>query len=478
MSREVLIQHYVDGSTEYGRVVQPSEMMLIQTFAHEHIEAITRDLLMRSAANPLIAGFAYSLPGNSLDVEIAAGQAVDASGHSYETLPPGDPITVTLAAAHPSLPRIDLIAAVLATDQDAADTLLPHRRLRTQLELEQGVPEYLPENFNVPTERRNTATITVHQGTPNANPVAPAGGTNEAALFQVRVDAGATTLTAGKVTDVRNLMRSLQQALALIDALNANFNEQVDNRVAALLQAVANTGIQLAYDNAANVLRIAGVAATQTVMGMLGAADKLKLDSATSAATANALSQRDVNGDVSARDYRPTRQILFPDSTKHDSATRNEQVVASLLELFSPLQMVTQDGYNLFQAAAVTNNGQTYAPVVGEVWVDAGDLANVTLCLEAKFTIAAPDQSGVTLQLYNLTDGVELTAMNRDWTQISEVARSQTFQLTGTGRKRLVLRHKRQSVGSQGTMLLWRARLIARPEFSYCGHSGVPACSL
>src|ERR1044072_1112022 len=217
MSRKILIQSYIDGLVEYGRVVKPSEMLDLQTFAHKHIEAITRDLLMLSAANALVAGFDYSLPGN-LNVQIAAGHVVDPSGQSYETLPAGDPATVTLAAAHPSLPRIDLIVVAFATDQDAADTLLPHRRLRTQLELEQGVPEYLPENFNVPTERRNTATIIVHLGTPNASPAAPAAGANEAPLYQVRVDAGATSLTLDKVTDVRNQMRSLIQAWAQIDA--------------------------------------------------------------------------------------------------------------------------------------------------------------------------------------------------------------------------------------------------------------------
>src|ERR1044072_8904592 len=146
MSRKILIQSYIDGLVEYGRVVKPSEMLDLQTFAHKHIEAITRDLLMLSAATTrLVAVFNYSLPG-TLNVQIAAAHVVDPSGQSYETLPAGDPATVTLAAAHPSLPRIDLIVVAFATDQDAADTLLPHRRLRTQLELEQGVPEYLPEN--------------------------------------------------------------------------------------------------------------------------------------------------------------------------------------------------------------------------------------------------------------------------------------------------------------------------------------------
>ncbi len=45
--RQVKIQHYVSGEgVEYGRVVKPSEMTDLQKFGHEHVEVITRDLLM------------------------------------------------------------------------------------------------------------------------------------------------------------------------------------------------------------------------------------------------------------------------------------------------------------------------------------------------------------------------------------------------------------------------------------------------
>lgn len=77
--------------------------------------------------------------------------------------------------------------------------------------------------------------------------------------------------------------------------------EYVQDMIASFLGVTVNTGLSLTYNDAGNALTLAGVAATQTVMGMLSAADKLKLDSATSAATVSTLVMRDANGDVTHR---------------------------------------------------------------------------------------------------------------------------------------------------------------------------------
>lgn len=519
MSRKVLIQHYLAGVTEYGRVVKPSEMTDLQTFAHEHIEAITRDLLMLSAANPLVAGFNCNLPGN-LNVQIAAGHVVDPSGQSYETLPAGDPATVTLAAAHPSLPRIDLIVVAFATDQDAADTLLPHRRLRTQLELEEGVPEYLPENFNVPTERRNTATIIVHQGMPNTSPAAPAAGANEAALYQVRVDAGATSLTPDKVTDVRNLMRSLVAAWTQIDANTsalspANLNEAIqdmlaifiqqgggliltyndaantftitlDNEVvqdmiAAFLQVTPNTGLSLTYNDVGNLLILAGAAATGSVMGMMPASDKAKLDAATTNDVASTLAMRDSSGNVRHNEARVDSGVRYmADSSFRRSAFVREDFY-SLIEVNSPVGFhgaatgVYEEVKRVAAASVPNSSTSTVSVNVAppfDLYVDPADFANINCKLEvyALHTATQPPVNagnvwGSDIQLWNDTDGVQLAVLSYTWLETFYVKRSSLFAITGSGVKRIVVRARNNTDNTAALFEIWRARLIINPSF-------------
>ncbi|HEX8747370.1 MAG TPA: hypothetical protein VF717_09225 [Pyrinomonadaceae bacterium] len=240
MSREVLVQVYdnpIDGR-EYGRVFKSSDLMKSQEYSHAHIQGITRDLLMQGAADPVVAGFEYDLPG-LLQVSIAPGHAVDEDGYGYDQYPGEDDVIAQIGAANVALPRIDLIVAVLAKDQEAEPVLLPHRKLLTELEVESGVEPGDPVPFNVATERRNTVTIAVRAGVANADPVPPAAGPNEVPLYRVRVEAGAVALTADKITDVRPLARSLYDAWAQIDDINqfigdANLHEYIDDRVNGL----------------------------------------------------------------------------------------------------------------------------------------------------------------------------------------------------------------------------------------------------
>ena len=364
MSKKVLIQQIqpVPAGPQFGRVSDPVQFQNSQIYSHQHIEGVVRDLLMAGAANPQTAGFDYTLAGN-LKVSIASGQAISVAGLSYDTLPIAAAQIVTLAAAHPTLPRIDLIYALLETDAEAEIEFRPFVRLRTQEELVAGVPAYSPQQFNYPTEIQNRATIQIRAGTPGANPVAPTANAGEAPLYTVNVDAGATALTAAKVTDIRSKARSLNTALSLLDSLNVNFAESVDDRVNALLGAsvylsksyddpgnslvldvnltalytpldsrytkntdfaeavddrvavllaiTPNTGLQKTYDDPGNALNLAGVAVTQTVMGMMLAADKLKLDGATALATASKIVQRDATGKANFAAINTTAKSYF-----------------------------------------------------------------------------------------------------------------------------------------------------------------------
>lgn len=258
MSRQVLVETYEDGGIQYGRVFRSSDVLKIQDYSHEHIEELVRDLLLAGAPSARVAGFGYALAGG-LELTISPGHAIDTLGRSFDTYPEDEDASAVMPAANVANPRIDLVVAVLAADVDGDNELLPHRRLLTQLEYENDVPEYDPQNINVPTTRKNTATIVVKQGVAQAVPVAPAAGVNEVALYQVRVEAGAVVLTADKVTDVRPLARSLYNAWAAIDVINAspalaNLNEAIDDRVNGLF--VDSTYFTKVYDDLGNLFTL------------------------------------------------------------------------------------------------------------------------------------------------------------------------------------------------------------------------------
>lgn len=360
MSRLVLIEMYESGGKTYGRVSDPLEFMKSQNFAHGHIERVARALLTANSPAAQVEGFGGTLT-SGLSMGVAAGQAITAGGLAYDTLPDDASTVVTMPAAHVSLPRIDLVYARLET----VDTELAYR---PHIELvEYGDPLPPEENFNVPTERHVRATVLVKQGTAAAVPVAPVAAANEVPLYQVRVNAGAVNLIAGNVTDVRNKTRSLYDALALVDALYANpiiadfvekaqdalasfFNAQTaalhftvndpSNRVDVVIDAATAlvAGLMSAADKGkldgvaagaqVNVLesvsgtapiQVAAVAgknqavsisaATNVVAGSMSAADKAKLDASTSAATANALAQRDAGGDILFRNVQLTGKV-------------------------------------------------------------------------------------------------------------------------------------------------------------------------
>lgn len=303
-------------SPRFSRIARSADVMNIQDFLHERLDRALRDFAVLGSPTPQVGGFGHALPGG-LNFEVAEGHAVNAAGRSFSTFPAGAATVLAVGAAHPTQPRVDLVYAVLAEDQDADNQLLPHRRLRTDLEYQQNVPEYDPANINVPYERRNVAAVGIRAGNPGANPVAPAAGPNEVALYHVRVPAAAAALAANDVTDVRPRLRSnyqlnLDLAAILASPALADFAESIDDRVAALLidtssvvkayddasgtltlsvppeyiqdvvgallAVVANTGLSMVYDDAANVLTLAGVAATGGAMGMMSAADKAKQD--------------------------------------------------------------------------------------------------------------------------------------------------------------------------------------------------------
>ena len=221
------VQPDVDGPV-FGRNMNPLDFMKAQDFGHRHVEQITNDLLVAGAASAQVAGFAATLTAG-LGVSIAKGDVVDQNGVCYETDQEGDgPTVVAMAAAHVSLPRIDLIVATLSIDTPVLSEFESFRRLRTQAELDAALAPYPPTQYEQATELHTRAVVSVKTGVPNASPAAPVAGAGVVPLWQVHVAAGQVTLGGGDLTDVRALMKSLYQVVVdlaaanvLIAALNA-----------------------------------------------------------------------------------------------------------------------------------------------------------------------------------------------------------------------------------------------------------------
>lgn len=255
------IQPEPDGPI-FGRVDDPVQLQNAQDYAHDHIIRVTKDLLVKGAAAPQVAGFAATLTGN-LDLSIAAGNAIDPNGIHYQL---DSAAALTLDAADVANPRIDLIYATLAEDAQALSENVLFRQLRTQEELEAGADPYVPTQYNQPTELHSTATIAVRKGTPAGAPVAPAAGAGEVALWQVHVAAGQTVLSGGDLTDVRPMLISLYETVADVagkvnkagDTMTGGLN------VIALLKIVYDV---LFTDTTANIPKVAAAADPNKQLG-------------------------------------------------------------------------------------------------------------------------------------------------------------------------------------------------------------------
>jgi hypothetical protein len=476
--RTRLVDSYTDPATSivYGLRGDPTDFSLSQQYTHEHVKAVASVFLSAGMAAVEVSGFDYTLAGG-LSLSIAAGQAFDAAANYYETIsdPEGQPTVVTLDAADATNPRIDVIYALLEQGVEAEPLPRTFRRLLTPTEIAAGTPEYNPTNITVFAELQTRATVRVLKGTPSPAPVAPVVGANEVALFQVRVNANAATLVAGNVTDVRNAARSLAQAWAQIDAntaaLGGGMFESIQDMIATFLGVTPNTGLSITYNDAANTLTLAGVAASGAAMGMMSAADYNTLHAATPSATANAISQRDSNGDVSARDYKPTRQILFPDSSVLTQPRfKEQQIIIFDLETAFTTQATPYPGNSVYVTSP--------SGVAFYVNLNLADFANIPLVFECIGKHADGGLTTTEADLWNVTDNVSVA--NVKWLHGAgvSIARSAPFTLSGSTRKRFQVKLGIQQQQGSDTAFIWTARLIAYPAYDTCGGWGQSACPL
>lgn len=465
--KKIFIQHLQPDpeGPVFGRVIEPDDLMALQDNAHDHVTRVVNDMLVAGAEATQVAGFGATVT-DGLGVEIAAGNAIDDNGIHYQL---DAAIEKILGAADPANPRIDLIYGTLSIDAEVELELRPHRRLRTQAELEAQLEPYPPTQFNVPTEKHTKLTVNVRAGVPAADPEAPALNAGEVPLWHVRVDAGGTELDAGDLTDVRNLVKSLYQVLQDVIALQglvtqAGIREMVEDIVGAFASS-PDGSLTVVYNDAGNAFTI-----------VLAAAYKALLDGATSAATVSTLMKRDASGDVQARDFKPTRQILFSDASLHRFAFQRESFYPIIDEI-NPIDFhgAVVNVYETLKRTSANNftNGGT-EPLVAvapefAIWLDPADFAGVSLKLET-YALHTGSLGNSDLLLYNETDSTELTMIHLTWLQTQAGQggpwRSSVFSLTGSGAKKLILRARHQDSQTVDTRCkIWRVRLIVNPSF-------------
>lgn len=144
-----------------------------------------------------MTGLAVSADGLSMDVSVAAGTAILKDGIPYYS---DDAQTVTIGAADGTNPRIDLVVL----------------RVTRAGQSEEG-----------------KVALTTVAGTPAATPAAPSptasSSTDDLVLAEVLVDAGATTIASGKVTDKRAMagqeILSVPLAVSTLDGVTATATE-------------------------------------------------------------------------------------------------------------------------------------------------------------------------------------------------------------------------------------------------------------
>lgn len=471
---------------KFGRVNDPAVIMKLQQNFYEALFEYLKATVVPASANPQVAGFGATLTAG-LGISVASGIALDLEGHLYGSTG-DDPTVIEMAAADPANPRIDLIVATLAEDVPVDLEFTPYRRLRTEAEVEAGVPPYQAGQLNVPKELHALATITVKQGVAAAVPVAPAAGENEVPLWQVRVNAGVVALQNDKLTDVRNLMPHLGQIASAVKRgmvkIGTGINVAVDGTISVpvltreivedLLAASFNQTagpLSGVYDDANNAWDFDISLATALLKGAMSPADFSKLAAATALNTPSTLMQRNASGDAAVRDSLIERRIVMPDTSYIYSAFKTEQ---PLVIMDSEEGFTTSQGDFFANPALVTRPGGGPAYYIN---LKLEELQNVPLCIEVVFRKLS-GASGCLVWLYDASSGTLVSGSGAGTTGAGAIlqARGTVFTLTGTGRKRYELKAGVQYAGTSEQVILYAARLIVNPAYSHCGGGGTPAC--
>lgn len=241
MPKKRVVQSYRPDpeSPEVFPAVVPDDFTFIGKYAEAHNEITARDFLIKAAASPVVAGFGL-VRVTGLQVQIIApGHVIDLTGRSFDLIPASS-VNLTFDSASTTLPRIDLIYARLEEDVPAVEVARSFARLRTQSEINANTPAPREQHL-VPTEFHNRIVIGVRKGANAANPIAPGLQSNEVPLYNVRVNANATTLADANITDRRNTLLSLFQVATRLTELD----EETTDALAALETLIGQQFLKL-----------------------------------------------------------------------------------------------------------------------------------------------------------------------------------------------------------------------------------------
>lgn len=174
--------------------------------------------------------------------------------------------------------------------------------------------------------------------------------------------------------------------------------------------------------------------------------------------------------------------VTHNNSTVTYSAVRQEEIT-EFFNFGTPRVYTVADGvYRALtgDTSTVSTSGLTITPTLGEIWLDPVDYQNVTFTFETiQAAVGVGGTHSVQVQLWNATDGTEIVFNDTAWNFApGPLSRSGTFTISGTGKKRLIVRYKIIASGTNPSLAIYRARLVAFPKFSACGASGYSACVL
>ncbi|MGH9760444.1 MAG: hypothetical protein ACREDR_24745, partial [Blastocatellia bacterium] len=127
------------------------------------------------------------------------------------------PQAFTLAAADSTNPRIDLVYVTFGENIDAVQTTRHFSVDPTNQSAQQG-------DVSVYSEKWDQLTIAVVTGTPASSPIAPALPNGAFLLYTITVQANATALDSGSLTDNRGVLLTLAQLNALVAEMQSEIN--------------------------------------------------------------------------------------------------------------------------------------------------------------------------------------------------------------------------------------------------------------
>jgi hypothetical protein len=179
--------------------------------------------------------------------------------------------------------------------------------------------------------------------------------------------------------------------------------------------------------------------ATALLKGAMSPAHYALLVAATNAATANTLMKRNATGDASLHDLTLSRRLTFSDDSYRESAWPSEHRI-SFCSLATPVAAGGGVAGEVVEVKGVPRPGGALGGGF-DLIVKVEDFNGVPLIFQC-YAEAVGGTS--TLELYNVTNGTVLASIIIvPGTTVG--ARTDVFNLTGTGRKRLRIRHRESS---------------------------------